>query len=106
MRRSASRPTFGNPTGPALYAKYEGRPGANKGRTFEGRPNLGGRLKGGGWTFRDADRPHRRRAAGPPEHWKSDPFIAIVTDGSCGRGTVDMKGGVACMLMAIETLRR
>jgi hypothetical protein len=37
-----------DPDGHALYAKYEGRPGANKGRTFEGRPNLGGVLKGSG----------------------------------------------------------
>ena len=37
-----------DPDGPALYAKYQGRPGANKGRTFEGRPNLGGVLKGTG----------------------------------------------------------
>src|SRR5258708_38537779 len=33
-----------DPDGPALYQKYQGRPGANKGRTFEGRPNLGGAL--------------------------------------------------------------
>jgi acetylornithine deacetylase len=36
------------PDGPVLYTKYAGRPGANKGRTFEGRPNLGGILRGGG----------------------------------------------------------
>src|SRR3990170_2864064 len=35
-----------DPDGPALYEKYKGRPGANKGRTFDGRPNLGGVLKG------------------------------------------------------------
>jgi acetylornithine deacetylase len=37
-----------DPDGPALYEKYKGRPGANKGRTFEGRPNLGGTLVGAG----------------------------------------------------------
>ena len=37
-----------DPDGPALYEKYKGRPGANKGRTFEGRPNLGGTLAGTG----------------------------------------------------------
>ena len=36
------------PDGPALYAAYEGCPGANKGRTFGGRPNLGGTLSGTG----------------------------------------------------------
>ena len=28
-----------DPDGPALYKKYEGRAGANKGRTFDGRPS-------------------------------------------------------------------
>jgi acetylornithine deacetylase len=40
------------------------------------------------------------------EHWKTPPFEAVVKDGGVlGRGAVDMKGGVACMLMAIEILR-
>ena len=53
-----------DPDGPALYAKYQGRPGANKGRTFEGRPNLGGTPEGQRRrTFDHADRPYRRRAA-------------------------------------------
>jgi acetylornithine deacetylase len=43
---------------------------------------------------------------GAPEHWMSDPFARVVPEGFVrGRGTVDMKGGVACMLMAIAILR-
>lgn len=95
------------PDGPALYTAYEGRPGANKGRTFVGRPNLGGTLggTGGGRSLMltghiDVVPP------GAAEHWRSDPFSPVVDDGTVtGRGTVDMKGGVACMLMAIETLK-
>ena len=95
------------PDGPALYAAYEGRPGANKGRTFGGRPNLGGTLSGtgGGRSLMltghiDVVPP------GAVEHWRSDPFSPVVADGTVtGRGTVDMKGGVACMLMAVETLK-
>ena len=36
------------PDGPQLLEKYRNRPGANPGRTFDGRPNLGGILKGTG----------------------------------------------------------
>ena len=36
------------PDGPALYAKYEDGRAADKGRSFEGRPNLAGVLKGKG----------------------------------------------------------
>lgn len=45
-----------DPDGPALYEKYKGRPGANKGRTFEGRPNLGGTLKSGRYAQRQRRR--------------------------------------------------
>ena len=95
------------PDGPALYAKYEGRPGANKGRTFDGRPNLGGVLKGTGGGRSIMLTGHIDVVPpGAPEHWNSDPFVPVVADGFVqGRGTVDMKGGVACMLMAIEILK-
>ena len=34
--------------------------------------------------------------------WKADPFEGKVIDGKMyGRGTVDMKGGVAAMIMAV-----
>ena len=95
------------PDGPALYTKYEGRPGANKGRTFEGRPNLAGVLKGAGDGRSIMLTGHIDVVPpGAPEHWISDPFAPVVSEGFVrGRGTVDMKGGVACMLMAIEILK-
>ncbi len=96
-----------DPDGPALYAKHEGRPGAHKGRTFEGRPILAGTLagKGGGRSLMltghiDVVPP------GPASHWRTDPFQATVADGRiAGRGAVDMKGGVASMLMAAALVR-
>ncbi len=96
-----------DPDGPALYAKYEGRPGANKGRTFEGRPNLAGVLKGKGDGRSIMLTGHIDVVPpGAAEHWISDPFAPVVSEGFVrGRGTVDMKGGVACMLMAIEILK-
>ncbi len=38
---------------------------------------------------------------GDVEHWQHDPFGGIVEDGELfGRGAVDMKGGIACMMAA------
>ena len=40
---------------------------------------------------------------GPLEQWKSDPFAPVVRDGLLyGRGTADMKGGLAAMTVAVE----
>lgn len=42
---------------------------------------------------------------GPVEQWTSDPFVPTVRDGHLyGRGTADMKGGVAVMLAAAAEL--
>ncbi len=94
------------PDGPTLLAKYAGRAGAHKGRTFDGRPNLGGTLKGtGGGRSLMLNGHIDVVPPGPPMHWRTDPFKAEIRDGFVqGRGAVDMKGGVACMLMAIELL--
>ncbi|MDR3374746.1 MAG: acetylornithine deacetylase, partial [Ancalomicrobiaceae bacterium] len=71
-----------DPDGPALYAKYAGRPGANKGRTFEGRPNLGGVLKGSGGGRSIMLTGHIDVVPpGAPEHWVSDPFVPVIVDG-------------------------
>ena len=96
-----------DPDGPALYQKYQGRPGANKGRTFEGRPNLGGTLSGSGGGRSLMLTGHIDVVPpGPAEHWHSDPFVPeIRNEAVYGRGAVDMKGGVACMLMAVELLQ-
>ena len=95
------------PDGPALFAKYEGRPGANRGRTFDGRPNLGGALRGAGGGPSLMLTGHIDVVPpGPPQHWASEPFTPLVQNGFVqGRGAVDMKGGVACMLMAIEIVK-
>lgn len=96
-----------DPDGPALVEKYAGRPGANKGRTFEGRPNLGGILRGTGGGRSIMLTGHIDVVPpGPPEHWRTDPFKPEIIDGFVhGRGAVDMKGGVTCMLLAVELLK-
>ena len=95
------------PDGPALYAKYMGRPGANKGRTFVGRPNLGGILRGSGGGRSIMLNGHVDVVPpGAAAHWKTEPFVPVLKDGKLfGRGSVDMKGGVTCMLAAVEVLK-
>jgi acetylornithine deacetylase len=45
-------------------------------------------------------------SAEPHEHWTDPPFTAVERDGRMyGRGTADMKGGVAAMLLAVEAAR-
>jgi acetylornithine deacetylase len=95
------------PDGPALYAEYQGHPGAQKGRTFEGRPNLAGTLKGSGGGRSILLTGHIDVVPpGASDHWTHPPFAGVVDDGRVyGRGAVDMKGGVACMLLAVEVLQ-
>ncbi len=46
-------------------------------------------------------------AAGLRANWSQEPFGAEIVDGKLyGRGTADMKGGVAAMVLALETLAR
>jgi acetylornithine deacetylase len=96
-----------DPDGPALLEKYRGRPGAHPGRTFEGRPNLAATLRGAGGGRSILLTGHIDVVPpGPPEHWRTDPFVPTLEGGFVqGRGAVDMKGGVACMLMAVEILK-
>lgn len=95
------------PDGPALYDEYRGYPGAQKGRTFDGRPILAGTLAGSGGGRSLLLTGHVDVVPpGPLEFWSHPPFEGIVeADTVFGRGAVDMKGGIACMLMAVETLR-
>ena len=75
---------------------------------FAGRPQLVARLAGhgGGRSLLlnghiDAVTP------GPLGDWASDPFKVVEKDGCLyGRGVSDMKGGLASLLFALETLHR
>jgi acetylornithine deacetylase len=45
-------------------------------------------------------------AAGPPERWTGDPYGGELRDEAIwGRGSVDMKGGIAAMIMAVRVLQ-
>jgi acetylornithine deacetylase len=83
-----------------------GHPVSVEGIGFEGRPQLVGRLRGagGGRTLLlngHIDVVTARREDG----WEHDPFDPQVRDGVIsGRGTCDMKGGIAAMVVAAEIL--
>jgi acetylornithine deacetylase len=79
-----------------------------EGFTFEGRPQLVGRFMGDGGGRALLLNGHVDVVdVEPRDQWTYDPFRAVVRDGAVwGRGACDMKGGVACMIFAAETLAR
>ncbi len=87
-------------------AKYEGRPGYYPGRDFRARPNLLARIAGAGGgrsllLFGHVD------VVKAGTGWSLDAFGAVRRDGRVyGRGAVDMKGGIAAMIMAVEAVVR
>jgi acetylornithine deacetylase/succinyl-diaminopimelate desuccinylase-like protein len=68
--------------------------------------NVVGRLRGGGPGRRLVFNGHLDTfPAGDPETWSVDPFGGVRRDGRIyGRGVSDMKGGIACSMLAMELL--
>ncbi len=85
-------------------ASYQGHPGYYAGRQFRHRPNLAGTLKGTGGgrsllLFGHVD------VVSAGSGWKRDPFTLVRENGRLvGRGTADMKGGMAAMMIALEAV--
>jgi len=75
---------------------------------FEGRPQMAGRFAGAGGGPSLLFNGHIDVVPSEPrDRWTSDPNRAEVRDGNLyGRGSCDMKGGVACMVYAAEVLQR
>lgn len=76
------------------------------GRNYEGRPNVSGSFtgKGGGRSLVFSG--HADTVYQGTEKWTYGPFSGEVTDGKLyGRGSYDMKGGMAAALCAIRCLR-
>ncbi len=94
--------TVGEPDA-ALVADH---PAIPPGFSFAGRPQLLARFAGAGGGRTLLLNGHVDVVvAGPLETWSSDPFDAVIRDGAVwGRGACDMKGGVACMVLAAEVL--
>jgi len=87
-------------------ALVAGHPMVPAGFSFTGRPQLVARFAGAGGGRTLLLNGHVDVVdAEPYEAWSSDPFDAVVRDGAVwGRGACDMKGGVACMVLAAEVL--
>ena len=84
----------------------QGKPLVPPGLDFAGRPQLVARLRGSGGGRTLLFNGHIDVvSAEPRELWTSDPFAAEVRDGKLyGRGSCDMKGGIAAMVIAAEVL--
>jgi len=78
------------------------------GLTFEGRPQMLARFAGAGHGRSLLLNGHIDVVSSEPRNrWTSDPNQAQVRNGRLyGRGAVDMKGGIAAMVVAAETLMR
>jgi acetylornithine deacetylase len=87
-------------------AALDGRPLVPPGLEFRGRPQLIARRRGAGSGRSLVFNGHIDVVSVEPrERWSSDPFAAEVRDGLLyGRGACDMKGGIAAMVLAAETL--
>jgi acetylornithine deacetylase len=102
LRRAGAAVEVGEPEA-ALVAGHRMIPA---GFDFTGRPQLVARFpgRGGGRTLLLCG--HVDVVAPGPD-WAGDPFTPVVVDGVVrGRGACDMKGGVAAMTVAAETLAR
>jgi acetylornithine deacetylase len=87
-------------------AELAGEPLVPEGLDFAGRPQLVARFAGRGAGRSLLLNGHIDAvSAEPRDRWTSDPHRAEVRDGKLyGRGASDMKGGVAAMTIAAETL--
>jgi len=86
-------------------ARHAGGPGYYPDRDFQGRPNLVATLPGSGGR-RSLMLLGHADVVSAGEGWRVDPFGAVRQDGAIyGRGSVDMKGGTAAAIGALESLR-
>jgi len=77
------------------------------GLDFKGRPQLVARIPGAGGGKSLLTSGHIDVVSAEPGKWSHDPFKMWEADGLLyGRGVVDMKGGIAALLTAVEALHR
>ena len=87
--------------------RMAGKPLVTPGLEFGGRPQLIATRRGRGAGRSLVLNGHIDVVSAEPRgEWTADPFTAEVRDGRLyGRGACDMKGGIASMVLAVETAR-
>jgi acetylornithine deacetylase len=102
LREAGAEVDLWEPDGDAMH----GRPLVPPGLDFVGRPQLIARRPGRGGGPSLVFNGHIDVVSAEPRaSWTSDPFTAEIRDGRLyGRGACDMKGGVASMVFAAQTL--
>ena len=93
---------------PTQVPGLTGHEGYWDGLDYTGRPNVVGIWKGcGGGRSLILNGHCDVVPEGPREYWERDPFSGdIVGDKLYGRGSCDMKGGIAAMAMAVDALKK
>ncbi|MCO7174823.1 ArgE/DapE family deacylase [Sporolactobacillus kofuensis] len=92
---------------PAKLAKFKDKPGYYADHKFENRPNLAATFKGTSDSGKSILLTGHIDVVKPGEGWTTPPFGGIRENNRIyGRGTVDMKGGVTAMIMAVEAIKR
>ena len=93
---------------PTDVAAIEEHPGWWPGLDYTDRPNVVAVRRGTGGGRSLVLNGHMDVvAAGDPAAWRHDPYGGVVADGRIyGRGSVDMKGGIAAMVLAVEAVER
>ena len=88
-----------------IIKKY---PDFTPGHSYKGRPNVAGKIKGaGGGRSLLIDCHMDTVPVGNPGLWKHPPLGGEVEDGKMfGRGAVDMKGGHAATMMAVDSIQK
>ena len=92
---------------PTEVPGFESHPGyCELGRNYEGRPVVVAKFPGSGGGRSLIFSGHADTVAIGPGEWQDDPYSAAIKDGRLyGRGSFDMKGGIAAMMMAARILR-